>query len=87
VSKKWVIIRVMDKLQHKSAASIQAEKSGLSAKDRYCARGSGGAKTAWKQRRMKTSLVVVMLLFRVMTYVVFYKLFFRDDRLNRICMR
>jgi len=33
--------------------------------------------TAWKLRRimMKTSLVIVMLLLRVMTYVVSYKLF------------
>ena len=31
--------------------------------------------TAWKRRRIKTSLVVVMLLLRVMTYVVFHKLF------------
>ena len=40
VSKKWVII--MDKRQDKTAASTQAETSGLSAQDRYCARGSGG---------------------------------------------
>jgi len=40
VSKKWVII--MDKWQDKTAASTQAETSGLSAQDRYCARGSGG---------------------------------------------
>ena len=31
--------------------------------------------SAWKRRRTKTSLVVVMLLLRVMTYVVFNKLF------------
>jgi len=31
--------------------------------------------TAWKRRRVKTSLVVVMFLLRVMTCVVFYKLF------------
>jgi len=31
--------------------------------------------TAWKRGRIKTSLVVVMLLLRVMTYVVFYQLF------------
>jgi len=31
--------------------------------------------TAWKRRRIKTSLVVVMSLLRVMTYVVFDKLF------------
>jgi len=43
VSKKWVII--MDKRQDKTAASTQAETSGSSAQDRYCARGSeGGAK-------------------------------------------
>ena len=29
--------------------------------------------TAWKWRRIKTSLVVVMLLLRAMTYVFFYK--------------
>jgi len=40
VSKKWVII--MDKRQNKTAASTQAETNGLSAQDRYCARGSGG---------------------------------------------
>ena len=40
VSKKWVII--MDKRQDKTAASTQAETSGLSAQDRYCAWGSGG---------------------------------------------
>jgi len=40
VSKKWVII--MDKRQDKTAASTQAETSGLSAQDRYCAKGSGG---------------------------------------------
>jgi len=40
VSNKWVII--MDKRQDKSAASTQAETSGSSAQDRYCARGSGG---------------------------------------------
>jgi len=43
VSKKRVII--MDKRQDKTAASTQAETSGLSAQDRYCAKGSGdGAK-------------------------------------------
>jgi len=31
--------------------------------------------TVWKRRRIRTSLVVVMLLLRVMTYVVLYKLF------------
>ena len=40
VSKKWVII--MDKMQDKTAALTQAETSGSSAQDRYCARGSGG---------------------------------------------
>jgi len=40
VSKKWVI--AMDKRQDKTAASTQAGNSGLSAQDRYCARGSGG---------------------------------------------
>ena len=40
VSKKWAII--MDKRQDKTAASTQAETSGLSAQDCYCARGSGG---------------------------------------------
>jgi len=40
VSKKWVII--MDKRQDKTAASTQAETSGSSAQDLYCARGSGG---------------------------------------------
>jgi len=39
VSKKWVII--MDKRQDKTVASTQAETSGSSAQDRYCARGSG----------------------------------------------
>ena len=43
VSKRWVII--MHKRQDKTAASTQAETSGSSAQDRYCARGSGeGAK-------------------------------------------
>jgi len=37
---KWAII--MDKRQEQTAASTQAETSGLSAQDRYCARGSGG---------------------------------------------
>jgi len=46
MSKKWVII--MDKRQDKTAASTQAETSGSSAQDRYCARGSGGG--AKKQR-------------------------------------
>jgi len=42
-SKRCVII--MDKRQVKSAASIQAEKRGPKAQDRYCARGTGeGAK-------------------------------------------
>ena len=40
VSKKWMII--MDKRQDKTAALTQAETSGSSAQDRYCARGSGG---------------------------------------------
>jgi len=40
VSKKWVII--MDKRQYKTATSTQAETSGLSAQDRYYARGTGG---------------------------------------------
>jgi len=40
VSTKWVII--MDKRQDKTAASTEAETSGSSAQDRYCARGSGG---------------------------------------------
>jgi len=31
--------------------------------------------TAWKRRQIKTSLVVVMYLLRVITYVIFYKLF------------
>ena len=48
VSKKWVII--MDKWQDKTAASTQAETSGLSAQDRYCARGSGGVGVAKKRR-------------------------------------
>ena len=30
---------------------------------------------AWKRGRIKTSLVVVMLLLRVMTHVVFYNMF------------
>jgi len=43
LSKNWVII--MDKRQDKTAASTQAETSGLSAQDRCCARGPGaGAK-------------------------------------------
>jgi len=33
---------IMDKGQDKTAASTQAETSGLLAQDRYCARGSGG---------------------------------------------
>jgi len=40
VSKKLVII--MDKRQDKTAASTQAETSGSSAEDSFCARGSGG---------------------------------------------
>jgi len=40
VSKKWVII--IDKRQDKTAASTQAETTGSSAQDRYCARGTGG---------------------------------------------
>jgi len=40
VSKNWVIIT--DKRQDNTAASNQAETSGSSAQDRYCARGSGG---------------------------------------------
>ena len=40
MSKKWVII--MDKRQYKTATSTQAETSGLSAQDRYYARGTGG---------------------------------------------
>ena len=30
--------------------------------------------TAWKRRRMETSLVIVIFMLRVMTYVVSYKL-------------
>jgi len=69
VSKKWIIL--IDKRQDKTAglASTQAETSGSLAQDRYCARRR--EETAWKRRRIKTSLVVVMLLLRVMTYVVF----------------
>ena len=40
MSKKRVII--MDKRQDKNATSTQAETSGSSAQDRYCARGPGG---------------------------------------------
>jgi len=42
VSKKWVII--MDKRQDKNAVTVstQAETSGHSAQDRYCARSPGG---------------------------------------------
>jgi hypothetical protein len=40
VSKKWVII--IDKRQDKNVASTEAETSGSSAQDRYCARGPGG---------------------------------------------
>ena len=40
VSNQWVII--MDKRQDKTVASTQAETSGSSAQDCYCARGSGG---------------------------------------------
>jgi len=48
LSKKWVII--VDKRQDKIAASTQAETSGSSAQDRYCARGSGGVGVAKKRR-------------------------------------
>ena len=40
VSKKWVII--MDNRQDKNMALTQAETSGSSAQDCYCARGPGG---------------------------------------------
>jgi len=40
VSKKWIII--MDRRQDKIVASTQAQTSGSSAQDRYCARSSGG---------------------------------------------
>jgi len=52
-----------------------------SAQNCYCARGlAGGAKkrrwkTALKRRKVKTSLVVVMILLRVMKNIGFYKLF------------
>jgi len=65
VSRKWVII--MDKRQDQNAASTQAETFGS---------GPGPRRrleeTAWKRRRIKTSLVIVMFLLGVMTYVVFY---------------
>jgi len=42
VSKKWVFI--MDKRQDKTAASTQAETSGLSAQDRYCVKAQEEAR-------------------------------------------
>ena len=50
VSKKWEIIT--DKRQDKIAASTQAETSGSSAHDRYCARGSGGGAKIGVQTEM-----------------------------------
>ena len=74
VSKKWVII--MDKRQDKTAASTQVETSGSSAGSLLCqGLRMRHKEMVWKRRRIKASLVVVMLLLRVMTYVVFYKLF------------
>ena len=69
VSKIWVII--IDRRQDKNGALTEIETSGTSAQYRYCARGpEGGAK---KQRengeKIRTCLVVVMFLLRVMTYV------------------
>jgi len=46
VSKKWVII--IDKRQDKNVASTQAETSGSSAQERYCARGPGGGAKKWR---------------------------------------
>jgi len=40
VSKKWVII--IDRRQDLNVTSTPVGKSGLSAQDRYCARGFGG---------------------------------------------
>jgi len=78
VLQKWVII--MDRRQGTNATSTAAGagKSGPSAEDRYCARDGFRKRhkeTAWKRRRIKTCLVILIVMLHVLTYVVSYKLF------------
>ena len=75
ISKKWVII--MDRRQDSNAALNPEETSGPSPQDRLCQElRRRREETAWKRSRIKTSLVVVMFMLRVMTYVVSDELFF-----------
>ena len=71
VLKKWVII--MDRKQDSNAASTPWTFSqGSFLYQEFRRRFE---ETAWKRRRIETSLVIVMFMLRVMTYVVSYKLF------------
>jgi len=69
MSKKWVII--LDRRQDCGPSA-----SGPAAQDRYCTRGlEETEETAWKRKRIETSLVIVIVILHVLTKVVCAKLF------------
>jgi len=69
VSKKWVII--MDSRQDSNAASTPAGSGLLPCKEFRM----GREETTWKHKRIETSLVIVMFMSRVKTYVFSNNLF------------
>ena len=74
VSKTWVII--MDKRQDTNAASTPAKTRTLGSGSLLCQEfRRRREETAWKLRRIRTGLVAVIFMLRVMTCVVSYKLF------------
>jgi len=74
VSKKWVII--MDRRQDSNVTSTPSGKSGPSAQDRYCQRfRRKREETAWNRRKIDTSILILIVMLHVLTYVVSYKLF------------
>ena len=64
VLKQWVII--MERRQDSNVTSTPAGKSGPLVQDCYCARGLGGG----AKKRHEISLVFVIFMLHVLTYVV-----------------
>jgi len=74
VSKTWVII--MDKRQDTSAASTPAKTRTLGSGSLLCQEFmKRREEKVWKLRSLRTGLVVVIFMLRVMKCVVSYKLF------------
>jgi len=73
VSKTWVII--MDKRQDTNAASTPVKTRTLGSGSLLCQEfRRRREETAWKLRRIRTGLVVVIFMLRVMKCVVSYEL-------------